>query len=570
MAWLTSDAAPVATGVPAFVSGTDAFVLNSNGTYLLRIPSGANYMYVFRNDASNNSYLPDYLGIAYPASGDEPQSANVGDAQVQTLRNRIVSRGTTLGLWRTNVPVDANGWEIPNTLQHLNATKKALQLRNLTWTPLADVPGKHSDHLANVTQTYGVPYSGNWHHFKYVGCEVSIHTFMTAVHNPYSLLYTENVSAANSKSAWGLTYYNTNGFAYYGTVCCGFSSCCAGLPFKYGNGKPKKIARYTGLFVPLFPQSVDALQIGDIADGATHSMIVIGLHRDADGNIDKVKVAESTSAVEGCRTVTYTASGFLSATIGRVNGPMTLFRNAELYKNVDYVPSPYVALTDYGETPQVVTYNDEICCFAGDKAAFMEGDIVAVNYNLTASPAYPWTHIEVYKDDVLFNTYALADIDQSALDISQKNHALTFGTSLSAGKYKARMTDGVHYSDYTYWEVLANSVTITEIGGGGYKVKYNGTGAIVMVIAGRMSEQNTYFVSAAYRNPDWAEAEDNEVVLYYDDLLSYFDLEPSLYDKLRVVIKGDYGHAATPALSMPGRNGADGDGGDDDDETPDE
>lgn len=576
IAWFTSDEAPTSYGEPPYVQGTGVIrILSSTDYSVFKVPSGTSFLYVYLGSASGSDYkygfAPSYLGIADPKDpSDDQSSANAAELQIQTLRDRINTRAEVIGLTPTNIEVDEQGWEVPNTIQQLNVVKKALQLVRLKWTPITTVPGKYSNHNAGIQQPHGIPYSGNWHEYKYVGIEVSIHTFMTAVHNPYSLLYTENISANNSASAWGKTYYNSNGFAYYGTVCCGFSSGVVGLPFKYGNAKPKLLARYNGAFVPIYPQSVDGLRIGDICDGGSHSLVIIGLKRDSNGKVTQVKIAESTSSVEGCRTVTYTTpESFYNVTINRSSNPMQIFRCAELYKNIDYTPSPYVPLTDYGESETTVTYNDDICCFAGDKATFMKGDRVAINYNLTASPTHTWTAIELYKDNVLLNTYNLSEIDQSALADSQKNHALDLGTTLEYGKYKARMTDGTNYSDYTYFEVLSDDITVTYEGGGAYRIKANFTEKMRMLIAGRVVAGEGWFVSAAYREPDWAESQDNEAVFYFDEILKYFNLDPTIYDHLRISIQGEYGIAATPPIILPNKQSEEQGGGDDEEQDPD-
>jgi len=567
LAWLTSDDAPVANGEPAFVPGTIRFTVGPGETRLFRIPSGAAFLFVYRNTTSGSIRLPSRLAIGYPGSKSS-SSVDNGSIQIQTLRHRVESRSLAMGLTDLSHPVDQDGWELPQTIQQLNALKKAMQMRELRWTPLADLQGKNdaegTAHRQGVEQR-GVPYSGNWHEYKYVGIEVSIETFMTAVHNPYSLLYTENIHRDYSKSAWGKTYYNTNGWMYYGTVCCGLTSAVVGQPTKYGNTIYPKVARYNGIFVPVYPQrDVNALKLGDVCDDNAHSFMVFGLHRDANGNVDKVKIVESTGANNAVRYLTYNSPQEWYAALDRAGDPYTVFRVADLYKNIDYAPSKYVPLTSYGEEQQAVIYNDDICCFAGNKACFMEGDLVVVNYNLTDSPSYGWTGIEVYKDDVLIDTYALSSIDQSGLDSSQQSHALRLGTELAPGKYKARMTDGTHNSDYTYWEVLPNEVTIIENSDGSYTIAANSDYQIVYVYVGQLQEAG-WFYNKAGREPDWVEANKNEMVLYHKEMLEAFEIVTDA-NYVRVMFRGDYGMAATPAILLPGKDIGNNDDGSDDEQ----
>ena len=62
--------------------------------------------------------------------------------------------------------------------------------------------------------------------------------------------------------------------------------------------------------------------------------------------------------------------------------------------------------------------------------------------------------MQVYKNDVLVGTY---NIDTS---VHRFNLTEAYG-SLGYGKWKARLTDGTNYSDYTYWEVIETNVAYT-------------------------------------------------------------------------------------------------------------
>ena len=71
----------------------------------------------------------------------------------------------------------------------------------------------------------GLIYSSVKELAQFVGEEVSFHTFMTAVNNPRSKLYTEDVSKS--------PYHGLNCRAYYGTVCSGLVSYALGFYPKY-------------------------------------------------------------------------------------------------------------------------------------------------------------------------------------------------------------------------------------------------------------------------------------------------------------------------------------------------
>ena len=102
-----------------------------------------------------------------------------------------------------------------------NAIKKAYQMTDLCFTPL-------DSFVANPSKTYyrggkyrGLVYSSVKETHTFVGMDVSFHTFMTALHNPRSVIYTENVSKP--------PYHGSNCGAYYGTVCSGLITYALGL-----------------------------------------------------------------------------------------------------------------------------------------------------------------------------------------------------------------------------------------------------------------------------------------------------------------------------------------------------
>lgn len=567
LAWLASDTAPVMGDTPDLVPGTVTWVAPGAAggkVYYYRAPQGAQYLYVYLGNPPY-PYAPSFVGVSSVASdAGLPSKAVIADSQEHLLRARrdIVSK--TMGLLPLSVPVDEDGWEIPQTVQQLNTIKKALQLVRIKWTPKYTLPGKHDPtgtaHPAGVEQT-GIPYSGNWHEYKYVGIEVSLHTFMTAVNNPYSLLYTENISKTGSRSAWGKTYNNTNGWMYYGTVCCGLSASTNGQKTKYGNDVIPKAGKTFGVFVPLDPQDVRVLKIGDIGNSPLHSWVVTGLHR-TNGEIDKITVAESTGDTNSCRLVTRTAAEFPDYL---ERNSYIMYRVPDLYRNIDYQPSPYVPLTDYGETAQTVTYNNDICCFAGDEATFAVGDRVVINYNIGATPSREWTAIQLYKNGNLTATYTLADINQSALPEGQRGHALDLGTTLASGRYRARLTDGTNYSAFTYWEVVPTNVVVTVTDDYKYKIKLSSEiYKIRYVYCGQMQEAG-FFYTRAGREPNWYEEQENAVYLCYDELMKEWGYDPSENNQVRVMIEGIYGMAATPPITLPGRTDEEGD-----DDTPDD
>ena len=101
----------------------------------------------------------------------------------------------------------------------LRARMIAEQMTKLAWTTTADgmpITDNGGTYNAGGGAT-GMPYSSASMEDGYIGISVSIYSFLSALHNPRSMLYT-----TPSK---GYT-----GGAFYGTVCTGLVCAAWGLP----------------------------------------------------------------------------------------------------------------------------------------------------------------------------------------------------------------------------------------------------------------------------------------------------------------------------------------------------
>lgn len=327
--------------------------------------------------------------------------------------------------------------------------KKAEQLLTLKWTPLKAVPKSTSGNFSAGSVVTGTPYSSVAEYDKRIGFDVSIHTFMTAVHNKYSLLYTENVRKTTSASAYGRTYWGpSNSGAFFGVVCSGYSGYALGMP-PYVTSRFPSLAE-EGILIKVYDQSANGVKQGDILWQDGHNMIVHEVWR-KNGIVTHVLVTEEWQPLARVRGL-YTAQQFNSFLASE---SITIYRYRDLFKNIDYEPSPFVAVGD--ETPQTFEYNDDICTFAGDKASFIEGELIYIHcLNLD----YP--QMELYKGDTLVDTITLASDSRASLTSDELAYAVNLSNDgLTYGKYKARLKNGDAYSDYTYFEIINASVTVS-------------------------------------------------------------------------------------------------------------
>ena len=104
----------------------------------------------------------------------------------------------------------------------INAVKKAYQLTDITFCPLQPIAYNTGTYLASETYK-GMIYSSVKEIGTYVGSYISFYTFMTAIHNPRSRIYTDRIDES--------PYHGTNCRSYYGTVCSALVSYALGVDF---------------------------------------------------------------------------------------------------------------------------------------------------------------------------------------------------------------------------------------------------------------------------------------------------------------------------------------------------
>lgn len=322
----------------------------------------------------------------------------------------------------------------------VEAYKRAQQFIEIRWESQGSIPSVKSGSY-DAGEHKGMPYSLANEYNKYIGFDVSIKTFMTALHNKHSLLYTENINDKYSKSSYGIKYQGNRYYCatYMGTVCSFFVSYVLGqkIPYHvYEYGAMEKM----GVVEKIEDQSINGIQIMDIILESGHVSIITNVNRTSSGEIVNLTWSESEKPYMKS-TVMYPLE--FKGRLEKKKGTIYRFKdwaNSQAYKTSEFV-------TTYGESVSDYKYNDDICTFAGDEACFREGDIIVIDYRKGS-----YTEMELYKDNQLIETIPLsADAADYAINLTDRN--LTFGT------YKARLTNGKSHSDYTYFEILQADVT---------------------------------------------------------------------------------------------------------------
>lgn len=316
--------------------------------------------------------------------------------------------------------------DVPANQGVKNALLNMQQLVKLTYKPLADIPQQNGDLKAGSTYR-GAPYSSSRLEQLYIGSNVSFHTFMTALQNPNSYLYTVDL---------GEDYGNKNGDTYYGVVC----STAVG----YALGIVPNYTTYQWTEIPgmelLEQQSVYSLQLGDTIVGEGHVVLITGIQRDKNGKICNVEVSEAGGYLTAATT--YTAQKLAA----RFPASRYQYCRYTLIDKTQHIPSAYVPVGD--RPAQTVTYNTALIPRKGDKANWLSSQTVEID---VLSSAY--SQVEIYKDDILYSTQNIPKSNLISL------------ADLDAGSYKARLKKGSSYSDWCYWIVVDTDVVVSQYEG---------------------------------------------------------------------------------------------------------
>ena len=362
--------------------------------------------------------------------------------------------------------------DVPSSRGALNAYKKAHQLLDLTYTPKEQMvydkdAGTDVLYFPANTPVTGMVYSSTKELDKIVGVNVSIRTFMTAINNPLSVLYTECVHSNHSATAYGKTYHGRNCATYYGTICSGLISYALGLSDLGYHMYTNDVLRYMcdqGIFERVYDSSSQGVQLMDVIWVPGHVRLITDVYRDSRGVVKKVCVTESVHPI--VKEVVYSDVGDSVRTLADLDSyiqtfqsvddpedyPGGLYRYRDLHKNVKYEQSPFVAITEEGETAQSYTYNDSICTYLGDYPCIADWEDMYLNFTKGS-----YDTILVKKEDgTMVDSYNIT----TYTDTLKLNYH-------GPGKFKAclhKSNDSIPDSEYTHWEVIDTTVTLVNSG----------------------------------------------------------------------------------------------------------
>lgn len=176
----------------------------------------------------------------------------------------------------------------PANPAHQRTADRARMLSQVKWSPVADtMPNRSGGFFKKGVEYTGVPYSSVKAEGRYIGFDIGLRTFLAAVENPLSVLYTESLAGKVANAA-----------AVYGTVCSSYTSYALGCAIP-------EVSRRQGPDVSkgvvlVSPQSAQAAQVGDVIYtphiteiSGSHVEIITAVTRDDNGRVISVRVEES-------------------------------------------------------------------------------------------------------------------------------------------------------------------------------------------------------------------------------------------------------------------------------------
>lgn len=320
-------------------------------------------------------------------------------------------------------PDDTTSLFIDNSHPALsNLRKRAQQIAGVKWYTLGDIPRLGGVFAAGNTYS-GIPYSSVKELNKYVGQDVSFYTFLSAVNNPRSVLYTERVNE--------YPYNGINCASYYGSVCS------MTINYALGFDRPYQSRMYGSLpFIKrVADQNFRSIRSGDIVWKQGHVLLVIDVDRDEQGVIERIEILENRGY---CAFIeSYTLAEFERRWEGI---EWVMYRNVELYKLADE-SGLYVIPED--EYIKNLSFNADLSLNRGDRVTYREGEEVIVN--------------------ILSSDYSVLELYESGKLICRQHF---YGApdilfpDLPYGHYEARLCNGDKFSASVYFEILQTEVSV--------------------------------------------------------------------------------------------------------------
>ena len=250
-------------------SDIDGYYVDENlsGGSLVFTKAGSTYQVTLNSLFCGNCVVTDFMGYETVEAQellsnlDSPDGDFAQDDQKRASRNAASARA-------------GNRKNLSQGIQ--NIVRRAYQMTNIQWTPLANITGWNGEMTYYAGQTYtGLPY-GQPVYASYVPWSTNLTDFVEAVNSPNSKMYTSQ-STYNSVAP------------YYSCDCSAFVSWAWNLSSRQTTNS---IPNYAML---VSNASYPGLQVGDcFCKKLSHVVLVTDITYDDNGAISGVEISEST------------------------------------------------------------------------------------------------------------------------------------------------------------------------------------------------------------------------------------------------------------------------------------
>ena len=318
----------------------------------------------------------------------------------------------------------------PQSQGVLNFLKRMEQGLNLEYTTANILPQQKGD-IAEGTEMRGMVYSSSREEGLYVPNCVSFESFMTAMKNPNSYVYTRISNVNNSRT-------------YYGNVCSGL------LSYAYDLGRVSTSAEMPRLsaFKKRAEQDADHLALGDMMKKSGHVICVYDILRDSGGKIVIVRFAQQTN-------VTACVFGAPPAVTNEYLS--TIYKAYEYTKinSIPYTESPWVSAR--GEEDKDPRWNHNLIPRRGDKANWPLGETVEIDI----MEKEDYTTALLYRDGVLLQETPIEEISCLSYD------------GLDRGTYQVCLCNETDQSDFCYFKVVSSEIRVEDLGNGKARIFFS-------------------------------------------------------------------------------------------------
>ncbi|MCG6157373.1 hypothetical protein [Rubinisphaera margarita] len=241
-------------------------------------------------------------------------------------------------------------------------------MSRLKWTPVTDGMPHRKGHFLPGTEYTGVPYSSVKHVGRDIGYDIFLKTFLAAVENPESVLYSESLEGRVP-----------NAECYYGKVCSSYTSYALQCGFYYVSKLHGPEFREGVSLVT--PAVAEAAMPGDVIytpprtkNGGSHVELVTDVVRDRNGQVTHVRVEESRPQTT---SNTLRSAEDFNAHLAARNRELYRIRDLDAWRGENAAES--FLFPNYAEDSATPRINRVLLLDLGDWVPYDKGQPVKIN-----------------------------------------------------------------------------------------------------------------------------------------------------------------------------------------------